>query len=161
MTYDALGRLLTRRIVSPVVADPVLTDNIYDEAVAGYYNIGRLTTSANAARTQKFNYSAHGLVKYRIETDSAGSHHSYVNLYFDGSVHYKSYWIGTGAAFQTEVALRFRSGRSLLEKRAGVSKGPLDLPTGLCPATPLPLAFRLAAPNRASPFHCHGRRWSR
>ena len=30
MTYDELGRLLTR-IVSPIVADPVLATNIYDE----------------------------------------------------------------------------------------------------------------------------------
>jgi RHS repeat-associated protein len=103
MTYDALGRVLTRKIVSPVVMDPVLTANTYDEVRPGYYNIGRLTTSANSARTQKLNYSAHGLVKYKTETDSAGSHHSYVNLYFDGSVHYKSYWTDTGAVFQTAV----------------------------------------------------------
>jgi RHS repeat-associated protein len=103
MTYDALGRLLTRKIVSPIVTDPVLTANTYDEPVTGYYNIGRLTTSTNSARTQKLNYSAHGLVKYKTETDSAGSHYSYVNLYFDGSVHYKSYWTDTGAVFQTAV----------------------------------------------------------
>jgi YD repeat-containing protein len=103
MTYDALGRLLTRKIVSPIVADPVLTANIYDEVRPGYYNIGRLTTSENTARRQTLNYSAHGLVKYKIETDSAGSHHTYVNLYFDGPVHYKAYWNDTAPAVATAV----------------------------------------------------------
>jgi hypothetical protein len=103
MTYDALGRLVTRKIASPIVADPVLTANIYDEVRPGYYNIGRLTTSENTARKQTLNYSAHGLVKYKIETDSAGSHHSYVNLYFDGSVHYKAYWNDAAPAVATAV----------------------------------------------------------
>jgi YD repeat-containing protein len=58
----------------------------------GYYNIGRLTTSTNSARNQTLNYSAHGLVKYKTETDSGSTHHTYVNLYFDESVHYKAYW---------------------------------------------------------------------
>ena len=84
MTYDGIGRLIVRKIVAAGVPDEFLTLNYYDQPVTGYYNIGRLTKSYNPARTQELNYSAHGLVKYKIETDSAGSHYTYVNLYFDG-----------------------------------------------------------------------------
>jgi RHS repeat-associated protein len=103
ITYDKLGRLKERRIVSPVVADPVLTENVYDEARAGYYNIGKLTTSRNAASEQVFNYSANGSVQYKIEGDAANKHYTYVNMYAGGQVNYKSYWASTGSAIATNV----------------------------------------------------------
>jgi YD repeat-containing protein len=62
LTYDALGRLLTRKIVSPVVSDAVLSANTYDQAKAGYYNTGKLTSAVNVARTQTFAYDANGLM---------------------------------------------------------------------------------------------------
>lgn len=36
MSYDQLGRLTERRVTSPVIANPVLAANTYDQARAGY-----------------------------------------------------------------------------------------------------------------------------
>jgi RHS repeat-associated protein len=105
MTYDKLGRLLTRRITLPAVPDPLLTDNIYDEARAGYYNVGRLTTSRNSAVTQTFDYSAGGAAQRQVSTDAAGAHSVTASLYFDSPV-YKVYSpgalsVGTSASHWT------------------------------------------------------------
>lgn len=102
LTYDRLGRLLTRRIVSPVVADPLLTENIYDEPRAGAYNSGRLTTSRNANVTQTFDYAGDGSVQKRTDTDAAGTHSVASGLLY-GSPVFKTYapgglTVGTNAA---------------------------------------------------------------
>jgi RHS repeat-associated protein len=60
MSYDQLGRLRTRQVTAPVVTDPLLASNVYDEAKAGYFNIGQLTTSQNAAAVHRFDYGASG-----------------------------------------------------------------------------------------------------
>jgi YD repeat-containing protein len=96
MTYDITGRLLTRKIILPVIADPVLTDNSYDQARPYYaYNVGRLTTSVNSERTQTFDYSTSGGVQHRLDTDASGSHDVYSGPNFDGSLRYKIYFYPT------------------------------------------------------------------
>ncbi|MBK8458230.1 MAG: hypothetical protein IPL47_14940 [Phyllobacteriaceae bacterium] len=68
MSYDQLGRPLARRIAAPVVADPALMTNIYDEARPGAFNIGRLTSSSNAAASHAIDYHPSGAEKKRVAT---------------------------------------------------------------------------------------------
>ena len=68
MSYDQLGRPLARRIAAPVVADPALMTNIYDEARPGAFNIGRLTSSSNAAASHAIDYHPSGAEKRRVST---------------------------------------------------------------------------------------------
>jgi hypothetical protein len=50
---------------------------------------------ANAARTQKFDYSPNGLVQHTVESDASGFLHDvYAGMYPDGSVLYKTYYPG-------------------------------------------------------------------
>jgi RHS repeat-associated protein len=91
MTYDRLGRLLKRRLLDAGAPDPVLTENIYDEPRASYYNMGRLTTSRNASRTQAFGYSANGALQYALESDGAVYQEIKSAMSTDGSVLYKTY----------------------------------------------------------------------
>ncbi len=64
MTYDQLGRMLTQTI--PSAADPVIATNIYDEARAGYFNVGQLTTSANGSATHLVSWTAAGAEGFRL-----------------------------------------------------------------------------------------------
>jgi YD repeat-containing protein len=84
---------LQRRIVAPVVPDPLLTDNTYDQAESGYYNIGRLTQSRNSARTEEFDYSPDGALQRTISSDAAGSHTIYNALSYN-QLAYKLYYPG-------------------------------------------------------------------
>jgi RHS repeat-associated protein len=74
LIYDAASRLKERRIVSPVVPDPVLTTNTYDEALTNYYNVGRLTKSVNASATRSYLYGGNGDVAQERLDDASGSH---------------------------------------------------------------------------------------
>lgn len=90
MSYDALGRLLERRIITPVVPDPILTANTYDQPKAYFYNIGKLTTSTNANRTQTVDYDANGLVQLTVN----GAHIVYEARSVSGHTLYKIYYPG-------------------------------------------------------------------
>lgn len=68
MSYDQLGRLLKREVTAPVVADPVLAQNTYDEARAGYFNVGQLTTSTNSDATHAIDWLASGNEGRRVTT---------------------------------------------------------------------------------------------
>jgi len=54
-TYDGLNRLLTRTDRQGL-ANADVTTNTYDQVRGGYYNIGHLTTAANAAGTITWDY---------------------------------------------------------------------------------------------------------
>ena len=82
-----------RRIVSPIVPAPLLTDNTYDQAESGYYNVGYLTTSRNSARTQEFDSSPDGAAQRTILSDAAGSHTVYNALTYNQTA-YKLYYPG-------------------------------------------------------------------
>nr|WP_295469996.1 RHS repeat-associated core domain-containing protein [Mesorhizobium sp.] len=73
MSYDQLGRLTERRVVAPVIASPVLAANTYDQARAGYHNVGQLTTSTNGAATHQIDWHASGNEVRRISTISGKS----------------------------------------------------------------------------------------
>ncbi len=73
-TYDGLDRVKKREITAPVVVDPVLADNTYDEARSGYFNIGRLTTTSNSQVTKTLDYHASGNVAKAVSNIGAVSH---------------------------------------------------------------------------------------
>ncbi len=69
-----MGRPLTRSVVSPVIADPLLMANVYDEARAGFYNVGRLTTSSNAAAVHVTDWNVFGQEAQRATTIAGITH---------------------------------------------------------------------------------------
>ncbi|MCP4407853.1 MAG: hypothetical protein GY807_08850 [Gammaproteobacteria bacterium] len=70
MSYDAVGRPLSHTITSPVVADPVLATNTYDEQRTGYYNMGQLTSASNSSASRTIDYHASGnLAKNEVTID--------------------------------------------------------------------------------------------
>ena len=79
------------RIVSPIVPDPLLTDNVYDDPAAGLYNLGKLTKSRNSASTQVFGYDGDGAAWYQGVLDASGWHHSYAPRSY-GQVTHKTYY---------------------------------------------------------------------
>ena len=83
-------RLLTRRIVSPIVPDPLLTDNVYDDPAAGLYNLGKQTKSSNSASTQVFGYDGDGAAWYQGVLDASGWHSTYAPRVY-GQILYKLY----------------------------------------------------------------------
>ncbi len=68
MSYDQLGRLLRREVTAPVIADPVLAQNTYDQARSGYHNVGQLTTSTNSDATHLIDWLASGNEGRRVTT---------------------------------------------------------------------------------------------
>jgi RHS repeat-associated protein len=74
MTYDQLGRLLTRTVTAPAVPDPLLVQNVYDEARAGFFNVGQLTTSSNGAATHVMDWHASGNIARRATTIGGRTH---------------------------------------------------------------------------------------
>jgi YD repeat-containing protein len=128
MAYDKAGRLLERRIAAPVVANPVLATNTYDEASPGYYNVGRLTTAANGNVTQKLYYSAGGALQRRDDTDSDGTHFVYNGLSANGAVVLKTYsgglTVGTGTdQWQYDGAGRLKSIPGMVTNQAYEADG--------------------------------------
>ena len=76
MTYDALGRLLTRSSPATGSLPAVSVANTYDQTYAstgdagrnGLYNIGHLTTSVSGATTHLFDYGTSGHLLKRRST---------------------------------------------------------------------------------------------
>jgi RHS repeat-associated protein len=84
MSYDQLGRLLKRWVVSPSVSDPVLVENIYDEARTGYFNVGQLTTSKNTAAIHRIDYGKSGNA---LKREAVIDGHSHVTLVTEDKSH--------------------------------------------------------------------------
>ena len=94
MAYDDADRLTERRIALPVVANPVLVTNIYDQAAAGYFNVGKLTSAANANVTQKFSYTGGGVLARQDVIDASGTHTIASAFYGGKTLLYKTYTPG-------------------------------------------------------------------
>ncbi|MDX8459801.1 RHS repeat-associated core domain-containing protein [Mesorhizobium humile] len=83
LSYDQMDRL-TLKTATPSGGSPVtLTQNTYDQASAGNYNVGQLTRSENAAAVQLYNYDGLGKVA-RQDATIAGITHVTFNVH-DGS----------------------------------------------------------------------------
>jgi hypothetical protein len=73
----------------------VLTSNTYDQALAGYYNVGRLTTSTNSSATRSYAYTGGGSVYREGFEQAAGNHWIYNVRSPNGAVLWKSYYPGS------------------------------------------------------------------
>lgn len=60
LAYDQMDRLTLKTATAPGGSAMTQTQNTYDEAAAGYFNIGQLTTSQNPAATQSYKYDGFG-----------------------------------------------------------------------------------------------------
>ncbi|MEQ1901898.1 MAG: RHS repeat-associated core domain-containing protein, partial [Devosia sp.] len=58
-TYDRLGRMLTKTSAEGLAIEEVVT-NTYDEARSGFYNVGQLTTAANANAILTYDFDLGG-----------------------------------------------------------------------------------------------------
>ncbi|MER8583606.1 hypothetical protein NKG95_33910, partial [Mesorhizobium sp. M1423] len=62
LAYDQMDRLTLKTATASGGSAVTLTQNTYDQAAAGFYNIGQLTTSTNPAATQAAKYDGFGKV---------------------------------------------------------------------------------------------------
>lgn len=62
LAYDQMDGLTLKTATASGGSAVTLTQNTYDQAAAGFYNIGQLTTSTNPAATQAFKYDGFGKV---------------------------------------------------------------------------------------------------
>ncbi|RWF69200.1 MAG: RHS repeat protein, partial [Mesorhizobium sp.] len=62
LAYDQMDRLTLKTATASDGSPVTLTQNSYDQAAAGLYNIGQLTTSTNPAATQAIKYDGFGKV---------------------------------------------------------------------------------------------------
>ncbi|MER9535849.1 RHS repeat-associated core domain-containing protein [Mesorhizobium sp. M0586] len=62
LSYDQMDRLTLKTATAPGGSAVTQAQNTYDQAAAGYYNIGQLTTSTNPAATQAYKYDGFGKV---------------------------------------------------------------------------------------------------
>ncbi|WP_181176561.1 RHS repeat-associated core domain-containing protein, partial [Mesorhizobium sp. B2-3-5] len=75
LAYDQMDRLTLKTATASGGSAVTLTQNTYDQAAAGFYNIGQLTTSTNPAATQAFKYDGFGKVA-RQDAAIAGLTHT-------------------------------------------------------------------------------------
>ncbi|MER9934333.1 RHS repeat-associated core domain-containing protein [Mesorhizobium sp. M0088] len=83
LSYDQMDRLTLKTATASGGSAVTLTQNTYDQAAAGYYNIGQLTRSENAAAVQLYNYDGLGKVA-RQDATIAGITNYTFNVH-DGS----------------------------------------------------------------------------
>ncbi|WP_164755338.1 RHS repeat-associated core domain-containing protein [Mesorhizobium sp. M7A.F.Ca.US.014.04.1.1] len=83
LAYDQMDRLTLKTATAAGGSPVTLTQNTYDQAASGYYNIGQLTRSENAAAVQLYNYDGLGKVA-RQDATIAGITNYTFNVH-DGS----------------------------------------------------------------------------
>ncbi|MER8753353.1 hypothetical protein NKH57_29745, partial [Mesorhizobium sp. M1050] len=83
LAYDQMDRLTLKTAIVPGGGPVTLTQNTYDQAASGYYNIGQLTRSENAAAVQLYNYDGLGKIA-RQDATIAGITNTTFNVH-DGS----------------------------------------------------------------------------
>ncbi|MER8753982.1 hypothetical protein NKH57_33305, partial [Mesorhizobium sp. M1050] len=83
LSYDQMDRLTLKTATAPGGGPVTLTQNTHDQAASGYYNIGQLTRSENAAAVQLYNYDGLGKVA-RQDATIAGITNTTFNVH-DGS----------------------------------------------------------------------------
>ncbi|PBC08311.1 hypothetical protein CK230_21985 [Mesorhizobium sp. WSM3859] len=74
LSYDQMDRLTLKTATPSGGSAVTLTQNSYDQASAGSYNIGQLTTSTNPAATQSFKYDGFGKVARQDATIGTLTH---------------------------------------------------------------------------------------
>ncbi|TPI72107.1 RHS repeat-associated core domain-containing protein, partial [Mesorhizobium sp. B2-8-9] len=74
LSYDQMDRLTLKTATASGGSAVTLTQNTYDQASAGSYNIGQLTTSTNPAATQSYKYDGFGKVARQDATIGTLTH---------------------------------------------------------------------------------------
>ncbi|MGX5801986.1 toxin TcdB middle/N-terminal domain-containing protein [Bradyrhizobium sp. Arg314] len=74
LSYDQMDRPTLKTATPSGGSAVTLTQNTYDQAAAGYYNIGQLTTSTNPAATQSLKYDGFGKVARQDATIGTLTH---------------------------------------------------------------------------------------
>ncbi|MFK0689475.1 toxin TcdB middle/N-terminal domain-containing protein, partial [Mesorhizobium sp. IMUNJ 23033] len=74
LSYDQIDRLTLKTATASGGSPVTLTQNTYDQAAAGYYNIGQLTTSTNPAATQSYKYDGFAKVARQDATIGTLTH---------------------------------------------------------------------------------------
>ncbi|WP_189521383.1 RHS repeat-associated core domain-containing protein [Mesorhizobium sp. M1B.F.Ca.ET.045.04.1.1] len=74
LSYDQMDRLTLKTATASGGSAVTLTQNTYDEAAGGFYNIGLLTTSANPAATQSIKYDGFAKVARQDATIGTLTH---------------------------------------------------------------------------------------
>ena len=73
LSYDKLGRVLTK-VSAFGLAGQDTTTNTYDESRTGFYNVGKLTTAANANATIAYDYDNGGQLAKQATTIGANTY---------------------------------------------------------------------------------------
>ncbi|MGF7055671.1 RHS repeat-associated protein [Bosea sp. OAE752] len=115
-TYDALNRVKTK-VSRDGTAQAETTSYTYDETRAGFYNIGKLTTEANAAASFAYDFDKNGLEVKRTQTVDGRAHVTLTERDVIGQVIGKRYpdndtvgrVAGSGTAFGYDAAGRLKS----------------------------------------------------
>ncbi|MES0092521.1 RHS repeat-associated core domain-containing protein [Mesorhizobium sp. M0030] len=74
LSYDQMDRLTMKTATAPAGSAVTQAQNTYDQAAAGYYNIGQLTTATNPAATQSYKYDGFGKVARQDATIGTLTH---------------------------------------------------------------------------------------
>ncbi|MER9918739.1 MULTISPECIES: RHS repeat-associated core domain-containing protein [unclassified Mesorhizobium] len=74
LSYDQMDRLTMKTAMAPGGGAVTQAQNTYDQAAAGYYNIGQLTTATNPAATQSYKYDGFGKVARQDATIGTLTH---------------------------------------------------------------------------------------
>ncbi|WP_292637873.1 RHS repeat-associated core domain-containing protein, partial [Mesorhizobium sp.] len=113
LAYDQMDRLTLKTATAPGGSPVTLTQNTYDQAASGYYNIGQLTRSENAAAVQLYNYDGLGKLA-RQDATIAGITHTTFNVHDGSGQTLRSQYFPVQLDFGTPTAhLQYTAGKKL------------------------------------------------
>ncbi|MBI4924142.1 MAG: hypothetical protein HY834_20595 [Devosia nanyangense] len=96
MAYDRLGRVLTK-VAAYGLPNEDTTTNTYDEARSGFYNVGKLTTAANANASIAYDYEDGGQLARQVTTVGTETFTSSASYDSAGRLLSRTYPDGTGS----------------------------------------------------------------
>jgi RHS repeat-associated protein len=97
--YDLMSRVLSKTVAGPGLT-PEVTTNIYDQAMAGDFNAGRLTSAAKGGNVIEYDYDEQGRVeRQRFDAIAGADDRTIVSAYAPhGELLSRAWPSGTGAA---------------------------------------------------------------
>ncbi|WP_164754907.1 MULTISPECIES: RHS repeat protein [unclassified Mesorhizobium] len=113
LAYDQMDRLTLKTATAPGGSPVTLTQNTYDQAASGYYNIGQVTRSENAAAVQLYNYDGLGKIA-RQDATIAGITHTTFNVHDGSGQTLRNQYFPVQLDFGTPIAhLQYTAGKKL------------------------------------------------
>jgi RHS repeat-associated protein len=91
--YDQMGRVIFKKVDPPFTGPPsfVLAQNTYDQAAAGFYNIGQLTRAENSSAVHVYKYDSFGKVASDVATIKGYTHTTTTTRDISGEIIWKLY----------------------------------------------------------------------